>query len=100
MVDHETETAVGKTCLVSDRPDEGRTKRRRDEDTPDRPFPTDDVDARAYLPSTQTPGRSRNEDDPRVLLLDCPERTLLAPSERAGDPSGACESLGRATRVA
>ena len=100
MVDYETKTAAGKTCFVSDSPDEGPAKWGDDEDTPDRPFTADDVDARAYLPSMQAPGRPAREHDPRVPLLDCPERTLVALSERARDPSGACEPVGGATRVA
>jgi hypothetical protein len=99
MVDYETKTAAGKTCFASDSPDEGRAEWGDDEDTPDRPFVADDVDARFYLPSMQASGRPGTEDDPRVRSLDCPERALVTLSERARDPSRACESVGRATRV-
>jgi hypothetical protein len=87
-------------CFVGDSPDQGPTKWGDDEDTPDRPLLADDVDARFYLPSMQTPGRPVKEHDPRVRLRDCPERTLVTLSERARDPSGACESVSGATRVA
>jgi hypothetical protein len=87
-------------CFVSDSPDEGPAKWGDDEDTPDRPLTADHVDARFYLPSMQTPGRPVKELDPRVRFLDCPERTVVTLGERARDPSGACESVGGATRVA
>ena len=97
MVDYKTKTAAGKICFVSDSPDEGPAKWRDDEDTPDRLFTADDVDARFFV---WHPGRPLTKLDPRVRLLDCPERTLVALSERARDPSGACEPVGGATRVA
>ena len=55
MVDYETKTAAGKTCFVSDSPDEGPTKWGDDEDTPDRPFTADDVDARASFRPCKPP---------------------------------------------
>jgi hypothetical protein len=86
-------------CVVSDSPDEGPANWGDDEDTPDRPLTADDVDARFYLPSMQTPGRPVKEHDPRVRLLDRPERTVVTLGERARDPSGACDPVGAATRV-
>ena len=61
-------------------------------------FHRDDVDAR--LVPLQPPADPLTELDPRVRLLDCPERTLVTLSERMRDPSGACESVGGATRLA
>jgi hypothetical protein len=100
MVNEEAETAIGETCFVGNSPDEAAAKRWDDNDTPDRPFTADDVDARFDLPSMQPPRRAGEEDDPRVRSLDCPERMRVALRERAPDPSGACEMVGGATRVA
>ena len=86
-------------CVAGDSPDERPTNWGDDEDTPDRSFTADDVEARLLLPSLQVPGRPVTEHDPRVRLLDCPERTLVMLSERSRNPSGACESVGGETRV-
>jgi hypothetical protein len=100
MVEKETKTAAGEICFVSNSPGETPAERGDDKDTPDRPFTADDVDARFDFPSMQSPRRAVKEHDPRVRLLDCPERMPVTLSERAPDPSGACKPVGGATRVA
>jgi hypothetical protein len=101
MVEEETKTAAGEIiCVVGNSPDEAPAEWWDDEDTPDRPSTADDVNARFDLTSMQSPRRAMKEDDPRVRLLDCAERMLIAPSEREPDPSGACEPVGGAARLA
>jgi hypothetical protein len=99
-VDQETKAALGETCFARDSPDEAPIERGNNEDTTDRPSTVDDTQTRFDLPSPQSARRAGKKDDPPVGLLDCPERLLIAVSERLGDPSGACEPLGVATRVA
>jgi hypothetical protein len=99
MVDQETKAALGETCVTRDGPDEAPIEPGDDEDTPDRPSTVDDTEARFDIPSMQSAGRAGKKYDPTVRLLDRPERMPIAVSERLGDPSGACEPLGGATRV-
>jgi hypothetical protein len=99
MVDQETEATLGEACFAGDRPDEAPTERGNDEDTPDRPSAVDDTEARCDGTSIQSARRAGKKNDPPVGLLDSPERMLIAVSESLGDPSGACEPLGPATRV-
>jgi len=70
LVDQEAKASAGEMCFVGDSPDERPTKRRDDEDTSDRSFTADDIDARPDLPSMQTPGRPVKKHDPRVRSLD------------------------------
>jgi hypothetical protein len=99
MVDQETKAALGETCVARDGPDQAPIEGGNDEDTPDRPPSVDDTEARFDVPSRQSARRAGKKDDPPVRLLDRPERMPIAVSERLGDPSGACEPLGGATRV-
>jgi hypothetical protein len=99
-VDQETNAALWETCLGRDGPDEAPIERGNDEDTPDRPSTVDDTETRFDVPSLQSARRAGKKDDPPVGPLDCPERVLIAVSERLGDPPGACEPPGVATRVA